>query len=135
MRVRGGDTSLEGDLDDPCSVMDYGSTHDYSVRIVDSTISLDDFLLNDASLEIANFGEGEYILFLETTSFDQPLRVTIHNILGQKMLENQVETNGRGYRFEFNMSYAANGVYLLRIGTREVGRVKRFMVNNGVPKM
>ena len=134
MRVRGGDTSLEGDLDDPCSVMGYGSTHDYSVRIIDSTISLDDFLLNDARLEIANFGEGEYIVFLETTSFDQPLRLTIHNILGQKMLENQVETNGRGYRYEFNMSYAANGVYLLRIGTREVGRVKRFIVNNGVPK-
>src|SRR5690606_19420497 len=85
MRVRGGDTSLEGDLDDPCSVMGYGSTHDYSVRIIDSTISLDDFLLNDARLEIANFGEGEYIVFLETTSFDQPLRLTIHNILGQKM--------------------------------------------------
>ncbi len=131
MRVRGGDTSFEGDLNDPCSVMDYGSTHDYSVRIIDSNLTLDDFLLNDAILEIVNFGQGSYSVFLET-SFDQPLRITIHNILGQKMLENKVETNGRGYLYEFDMSYAANGVYLLRIGTREVGRVKRFMVNNGI---
>lgn len=131
MRVRAGDVSLDGDLNDPCNVMAYGSTHDYSVRIIDSTLTLDDFLLNDAALEIVNFKEGKYSVFLETT-FDQPLRVTIHNILGQKMLENQVETNGRGYLYEFDMSYAANGVYLLRIGTRQVGRVKRFIVNNGL---
>ncbi len=131
MRVRAGDVSLDGDLNDPCNVMAYGSTNDYSVRIIDSTLTLDDFLLNDAALEIVNFKEGKYSVFLETT-FDQPLRVTIHNILGQKMLENQVETNGRGYLYEFDMSYAANGVYLLRIGTRQVGRVKRFIVNNGV---
>ncbi|CAN5143851.1 hypothetical protein BH23BAC2_BH23BAC2_05680 [soil metagenome] len=127
MRVRGGDVSFGGELNDPCSVLEFGSTHDYSVRIIDSTLSLEDFLLNDAMLEIVSHKDGTYSVFLETT-FDQPLRVTIHNILGQKMLENQVTTNGRGYLYEFDMTYAARGVYLLRIGTREVGRVKRFIV-------
>ena len=127
MRVRAGDVSFDGDLNDPCSVMDYGTTHDYSVRIIDSTLKLDDFLLNEAVLEIADQGNGIFRVFLETT-FDQPLRVTIHNILGQKMIENQVESNGQGYLYEFDMSYAATGVYLLRIGTREVGIVKRFLV-------
>lgn len=128
LRIRGGDVSFEGDLNDPCSVMEFGSTHDYSVRIIDSTLQLDDFLLNEARLEIARQKNGIYSVYLETT-FDQPLRITIHNILGQKMIENQVNHDGEGYLYEFDMSYAASGVYLLRIGTRAVGRVKRFIVH------
>ena len=52
----------------------------------------------------------------------------ILNVLGQKLIENKVDSNGEGYLYEFDMSYAATGVYLLRIGTRKVGIVKRFIV-------
>ena len=107
--------------------MDYGTTHDYSVRITDSSLSIDDFLLNEANLVISDLGDGIFRVFLET-EFDETLRVTIHNLLGQKLLENKVESIGDGYLYEFDMSYAATGVYLLRIGTREVGIVKRFIV-------
>ncbi len=127
LRIRAGDVSFDGDLNNPCSVMDYGTTHDYSVRVTDSSISLDDFLLNDANLVISDQGNGIFRVFLET-EFDETLRVTVHNLLGQKLLENKVESIGDGYLYEFDMSYAATGVYLLRIGTREVGIVKRFIV-------
>ena len=127
LRIRAGDTSHEGDLDNPCSVMEFGTTHDYSVKIIDSTLDLDDFLLNEADLEIAAQKDGVFNVFLET-EFQNPLRITVHNLLGQKMIENQVQNNGQGYFYEFDMSYAANGVYLLRIGTLDVGIVKRFLV-------
>lgn len=132
LRIRAGDTSFGGELNNPCSVMDFGSTHDYTVRIVDSTLDLDDFLLNEANLEIVEQNpeakDGIYRVFLET-QFDQPLRITVHNLLGQKMLENQVnKVTGQGYLYDFDMSYAASGAYLLRIGTRDVGIVKRFLV-------
>ncbi len=132
LRIRAGDTSFGGELNNPCSVMDFGSTHDYTVRIVDSTLDLDDFLLNEANLEIVEQNpeakDGVYRVFLET-QFDQPLRITVHNLLGQKMLENQVNNvTGQGYLYDFDMSYAASGAYLLRIGTRDVGIVKRFLV-------
>lgn len=127
LRVRAGDVSTGGDLNNPCSVMEFGTTHDYSVRITDSTLDLKDFLLNEASLQIARQGNNLFRAFLETP-FDEPLRVTIHNILGQKMLEDQVRGTGSGYLYEFDMSLAARGVYLFRIGTREVGVVKRFIV-------
>ncbi|HSM63116.1 MAG TPA: T9SS type A sorting domain-containing protein, partial [Gillisia sp.] len=127
LRIRAGDTSLGGDLNNPCSVMDYGTTHDYTVKIIDSTLDLDDFLLNEANLEIAEQEDGIFNVFLET-QFEDPLRITIHNLLGQKMIENQVQNNGQGYFYEFDMSYAASGVYLLRIGTLDVGIVKRFLV-------
>ncbi|MCF4100486.1 GEVED domain-containing protein [Gillisia sp. M10.2A] len=127
LRIRAGDTSFDGELNNPCSVMQYGTTHDYSVRITDSTLSLDDFLLNEANLLISDQRDGLFTAFLET-QFDQRLRVTVHNILGQKMLENMVDNNGNGYEYNFDMSYGASGVYLLRIGTRKVGVVKRFIV-------
>ncbi len=133
LRVRAGDVAFDGELNDPCSVMEYGTTHDYSVKIIDSTLDLEDFLLNEAILTIVNEdngfdqGNGIYRAFLET-EFNQTLRITVHNVLGQKMIENKVDSNGEGYLYEFDMSYAATGVYLLRIGTREVGVVKRFIV-------
>ena len=128
LRVRAGDVSFGGELNDPCSVMDYGTTHDYSVKIIDSTLKLDDFLLNEAILTIVDQKNGIFRAFLET-DFNQTLRITVHNVLGQKMIENKVESNGEdGYLYEFDMSYAATGVYLFRIGTRKVGIVKRFIV-------
>ena len=127
LRIRGGDTSFSGDLNDPCSVMAYGTTHDYSVNIVDSNLSTENFILNEAELVVVSSGNGQYVAIIET-SLDEPLRITVHDVLGQKLIENKIENDGDAYRYEFDMSYAAPGVYLLRVGNRDFGKVKRFIV-------
>ncbi|PRX52566.1 GEVED domain-containing protein [Salegentibacter salegens] len=127
MRIRAGDTSFDGDLNNPCEVMDYGTTHDYSVNITDSTLNIEDFILNEAELVVVSEEDKQFRVIMET-DYEETLRITIHNVLGQKMLENQVENNGTGYVYELDMSYAARGVYLVRMGTRDVGKVKRFIV-------
>ncbi|MBT8295520.1 MAG: T9SS type A sorting domain-containing protein, partial [Gramella sp.] len=127
LRIRAGDTSFSGDLNDPCSVMAYGTTHDYSVNIIDSTLDVKDFILNEADLVVVSSGNSQYRAILET-SFDEPLRITVYNVLGQKMIENQIVNNGDAYVYELDMSYAAPGVYLVRVGTRDYGKVQRFIV-------
>lgn len=127
LRIRAGDISFDGELNDPCSVLEFGTTHDYSVRIIDSTLEINDFLSTEAELIISDQGDGIFIVSLET-ELDEPLIVTVHDLLGQKLIENKVENKGEGYLYEFDMSYAATAVYLLRIGTREAGLVKRFIV-------
>ena len=127
LRIRAGDTRYDGDLNDPCSVIQYGTTHDYSVNVTDSTIDIEDFILNEAELAVVTVGNGQYRVIMET-SFDEPLRITVHNVLGQKMLENQLFNDADGYVYELDMSYAARGVYLVRVGTRKVGKVVRFIV-------
>ncbi|MDT0643153.1 T9SS type A sorting domain-containing protein [Zunongwangia sp. F363] len=127
LRIRAGDTSYEGDLNDPCEVMGYGTTHDYSVNIFDSTLDIEDFILNEAELVVIDEGDSQYRVVMET-DYDETLRITVHDILGQKLLENKVENNGQGYVYDLDMSYAARGVYLVRFGTRKVGKVKRFIV-------
>ena len=127
LRIRAGDTRYEGDLNSPCDVMAFGTTHDYSVNIIDTELDIEDFILNEAELMVLDEYNDHYRVILETT-FDETLRITVHNVLGQKMLENKVENNGDGYIYDLDMSYAARGVYLVRIGTRQVGKVKRFIV-------
>ncbi|HSP11797.1 MAG TPA: GEVED domain-containing protein [Salegentibacter sp.] len=129
LRIRGGDTNPDwsGDLNEPCSVMQYGTTHDYTVTITDSTLDIDDHLLSEAEFVILSQDQQHFKAILETT-YDQPLRISVYNILGQQMIENQIMSDGGAYVYEFDMSYAARGVYLVRVGTREVGRVKRIIV-------
>jgi hypothetical protein len=127
LRVRAGDVSFEGDLNDPCNVIEYGTTHDYTVNIKDSNLDIEDFLLNDAELIIIS-EDQRYFRAIMDTDFDETLRITIHDITGRKLLENQVYNDGRGYAYEFDMSYVARGVYLVRLGTRKVGKVKRIIV-------
>ena len=127
LRIRAGNTSYDGDLNNPCEVMEYGTTHDYSVNVTDSTLDIEDFILNEAELVVVS-GENKQFRIIMETDYDETLRITVHDILGQKLLENQVENNGSGYVYELDMSYAARGVYLVRVGTRKVGKVKRFIV-------
>ncbi|MGM0931975.1 MAG: GEVED domain-containing protein [Bacteroidota bacterium] len=129
LRIRAGDTNPEwsGDLNSPCSVMQYGTTHDYTVTITDSTLDIDDHLLSEAEFVILSKDQKHFKAILETT-YDQPLRISVYNILGQQMIENQIMSDGNAYVYEFDMSYAARGVYLVRVGTRKVGKVKRIIV-------
>jgi hypothetical protein len=127
LRIRAGDTSFSGDLNDPCSVLEYGTTHDYSVVVTDSTIVIDDSILNEAELIISS-GDNNVFDIRMITPFEDNLRITVHNLLGQKLVENKIEKSARAYLYELDMSYAATGVYLIRVGTRKVGKVKRIIV-------
>ena len=127
MRVRIGDTRFPGDLNNPCVDMDYGTTHDYSVIITDGTLDPVDLDLTQAEMIVTSGGDDIFDIRMQT-SHEETLRITVHDMLGQKLVENKVEKNGRIYFYELDMSYAATGVYLVRLGTREVGKVTRIIV-------
>ncbi len=124
MRVRAGDTDYGGDLNDPCDVMDYGNTMDYSVVIVSD---IEESVLDDSKLVISS-ADGEIFDINLNTGYQQSLWITVHDLLGQKLVENKIEKGFRGYEYMLDMSYAATGVYLVRVGTRNEGRVKRIIV-------
>ena len=127
LRVRAGDTSFDGELNDPCSVMAYGTTHDYSVLIVDSSLTIEDLDLAEAEMVVTNRGGDVFDVRMQT-SYEETLRITVHDLLGQKLVENMVEKTDKIYYYELDMSYAATGVYLVRLGTRKVGKVTRILV-------
>lgn len=138
LRARAGDPRFLGDLNDPCNVMNFGTTDDYSVVIVDG---LEESELQQGELVISSSGENIFDIRF-TTTYQNPLWLTVHNLLGQKLVENMVrkglndipytrDSSGKdlgSYNYTLDMSYAAPGVYLVRLGTREEGRVQRILV-------
>lgn len=124
MRVRAGDTEYDGDLNNPCDVMEFGNTMDYSVVIVSD---IEESVLEDSKLMITST-DGQLFDINLTTSYQQSLWITVHDLLGQKLVENKIEKGFKGYEYSLDMSYAATGVYLVRVGTRNEGRVKRIIV-------
>ncbi|GAB2761254.1 hypothetical protein GCM10010465_02070 [Actinomadura fibrosa] len=126
MRVRGGDTNPEydGELNDPCSVMEFGTTQDYTVQIVNS---IGDSALKDGDLNVSTT-DGKNFDVNFTTSYQSSVWITVHDMLGQKLVENKLEKGFKGYEYSLNMSYVARGVYLVRVGTMDEGRVKRIIV-------
>lgn len=138
LRARAGDPRYVGDVNDPCDVMRFGTTDDYSVVIVDD---LQESELQQGELVISSPGENIFDIRF-TTTYQNPLWLTVHDVLGQKLVENMVrkglntypftrDTSGRdigSYAYTLDMSYAAPGVYLVRLGTREEGRVQRILV-------
>ena len=126
LRVRAGDTSVfsGGDLNNPCSVMDFGNTQDYTV-VIESSIA--DSVLKDAEL-IVSSGDGNLYEVLLTSSYQRELYITVYDILGQKLLDYAVERAARGYEYLLDMSFVPPGVYLVRVGTAEEGRVERIVV-------
>jgi len=65
---------------------------------------------------------------LESTEVTETLIINLHNVLGQKLVENRVENiNGR-YVYNLDMSYAKPGAYIIRLGSYEYGKVKRIFV-------
>ena len=124
LRVRAMDPNHSGILNDPCSIVEYGTTHDYSVVI---TSSIEESVLEDGELTVIYLDDDLYEISF-TTEYQDFLWLTVYDILGQKLVENRVDKGFGAYEYLLDMSHAAPGVYLVRVGTREEGRVERIIV-------
>lgn len=105
--------------------MDYGMTQDYSVVIVDRISPSE---IEEGELIIAT-PDNEVFEVLFTTDYQGPVWITVYDMLGQLLVENKIDRVKGLYSYTLNMSYAATGVYLVRVGTREEGKVQRIIVH------
>ncbi|PKA82741.1 putative secreted protein (Por secretion system target) [Ulvibacter sp. MAR_2010_11] len=122
LRIRAGDTSFAGDLNNPCDSMQYGTTHDYTVTI-DGVLSVEDVAISEADLVVTSLPNNQFDIKL-TTSFDGVASIGIYNLLGQTLAFNNLEKEGNSYNYQLDMSYAASGVYLVKIGNRATNTFK-----------
>lgn len=125
LRARAGDPRFAGDINDPCSVMEFGTTDDYTVVLVDG---IEDSEIQKGELIISSSREDIFELKF-VSLYQGPLWVTVHDMLGQKLVESMIRKNDLSYTYTLDMSYAAPGVYLVRMGTREEGKIKQIIVH------
>jgi len=113
--------------DDACEETTFGETEDYTA-VIDLVDAIDDLALIDGDMEISYMPGDQYKVTLSTTNFDKRLIITVHDVTGRKLVHNWVENIGGTYTYDLDMSYAPAGVYLVRMGTDEFGKIKRIVV-------
>ena len=112
---------------DACEETSYGETEDYMVNIV-VNIGVDGHLFGDASIQITELTENVFDVNLATSSYTENLAITVFSITGQRLVYYNMKNIDGNYHYNLDMSYTAPGVYLVRIGNKESGKVKRIIV-------
>ncbi len=109
---------------------DFGELLDWSLTICgsESVLSTEEELLPSTEFLVINRGGNQFNVSLNTTEINERLNFQVFNITGQKLLDYRLDHNGTGYQYDLDMSYAATGVYILRLGNAEKVKVKRIIV-------
>ena len=110
-----------------CEGTEYGETEDYTAELV-LYIGVNDLPLANTNMVIRSFANNQFEISMQTTETDETLIINLHNVLGQKLVENRVANiNGR-YTYNLDLSYAKPGAYIIRLGNAQYGKVQRIIV-------
>ena len=112
---------------DACEVTDYGETEDYTVNIT-YVSSVDTNVFNQLEMTVSSLGNNQFLVNLPSLEIEDTLIITLHNMLGQKFVKNRVKNSNGLYTYQLNLNGLSAGVYLVRLGTTDFGKVKRIIV-------
>tara|TARA_R110002072_G_scaffold7503_2_gene40777 strand:+ start:561553 stop:563718 length:2166 start_codon:yes stop_codon:yes gene_type:complete len=110
-----GDTNIDNDIDT-------------KQVFNDGTLGTVDNILTDSDLLIVNKGNNFFDISLATQEYTEKLTLTVTNVLGQTLLSTGIDNEGEGYKYGLDMSYAASGVYIVRLGNSTNGVSKKLIV-------
>jgi hypothetical protein len=113
--------------EDACEETNYGETEDYTAQI-GTVVGIDESIFDENGLTVLSLDNNVFDISLKTVNYSDALNLSVHNTLGQRLLYKKLENNGNGYQYKLDMGYVAKGVYLIRIGNKKDGRVKRIIV-------
>ena len=113
--------------DDACEETNYGETEDYIVNIVES-LGIDDSVLANSEFRIISQDNNQFNISLSTL-YNEDISFSVYNISGQVIVFNNISKNTDKYLYDLDMSYAAAGVYLVKMGNSSIGyRVGKIIV-------
>jgi len=127
MRVRGKDINERGDLNDACGFLDFGRTNDFTLTLFDSSI-VRGIPLEEGELVILTEDYKQFGILLRDTNFEKDMILNVFTITGQKLVQNSIKQDNGNFVYDLDMSYAATGIYIIRIGTEDKGIVKKIFV-------
>jgi len=104
-----------------------GETEDYMVNIV-QPVGIANHPVFEGEMTVADMGNNQFRVLMETEDSTEPLRIDVHNTMGQCVLHNRVIKNGDSYSYDIDMSYAPKGMYIIRFGSDDYGKVRKIMV-------
>ena len=113
--------------DDTCEESMYGETEDYLVTII-SNLENPSYSLQNAELQVTYLPNNTFDISLLNSDEINPLVITVYNIHGQRLVYDKIINKNSKYSYELDLSYASKGVYLIRLGNSQFGKVKKIIV-------
>lgn len=128
LRARVGWETSEGTINDPCVDFTWGETEDYTVTILDGTLSTAQNDFNSASLAVYPLEGRLYeVLFQPRTDLGD-MNVAVFNALGQNLLNSEMKFQGNAYKTQLDFEGVATGTYLVKVSNGNYSTVKRVIV-------
>lgn len=119
LRVKAIDNTAGDNLTDPCDNFSYGEVHDYTVNIVE-TLGVNNINLYDSEFKIISLDDNQFNISL-ATNYSDNISFSVYNISGQTLVFNNISKDSDKYIYDLDMSYAASGIYLVKMGNSSIG--------------
>lgn len=108
---------------------DGGTLLDWSLQLCeDIPLGVGENLVESSDLLIIDEGNNQFKVQLLTTEITERLTFSVINMLGQTLTSYRLDNDGTGYTYDLDMSYAAAGIYIVRLGNDTVSKAKRIIV-------
>lgn len=136
-RPQGSLSALEGEStlgDWTLSILDNangdgGNLNSWSLELCGAEpLGLTENYTESSDLLVLTEDNNQFKIQLLNTDITDRLTLTVTNMLGQTLVSYKLDNNGAGYTYDLDMSYASAGVYFVRLGNRNVSKIKRFIV-------
>ncbi len=119
MRLR---TNWQNPVPDACSNVDYGETEDYKVNI------LGNILPDDTEINIETLENNHFSISFNSRNITADLILEVYNIHGQRLVYHILKNNSGTYSYDLDLRFVAKGVYLLKIGNNQIGKIQKIIV-------
>ncbi len=117
MRLR---TNWDTVVPDACTDVDYGETEDYKVNL--------NGILNENKIIIKTLSSNHFEVTLNTFDFTDDLTLQVYTVGGKQIVYYNLKNQNGKYTYDLDLSYVAKGVYLLKIGNQQIGKIKKIIV-------
>lgn len=122
MRLR---TNWQDPVPDACSDVNYGETEDYKVNILNVS-SVDVFENNQIMLQTID--NNHFLVSLKSPKYYKDVNIKVYTMGGKEIVNHRLKNYQGTYTYDLNLQYVAKGIYLLRIGNDEAGKIKKIIV-------
>jgi GEVED domain/Secretion system C-terminal sorting domain len=106
---------------DACTTTTYGETEDYTANI--GSLGIEDLSIANAELIVISKENNQFEIKL-ITDFDGTASIAIYNVLGHTLAFNNLEKEENAFNYSLDMSYAAAGVYIIKMGDQRSNTYK-----------
>jgi len=94
---------------------------------IENALSVEDPEITNATFSVIAIDKDKYDIKF-TTSYNGKAEIGIYDLSGRLLSHNFLKKEGQSFNYKLDLSYAAKGVYLVKIGNSKSSKVKKITV-------